>query len=46
MTKSSQDNNGIMISTISILFKHFYEYLTKKLKYRDLTCIISDLLTS
>ena len=34
MTKTSQDNNWIIIS------KHFYEYLIEKLKYRDKKYII------
>ena len=38
MTKTSQDNSGIL-NYINFL-KHFYEYLTEKLKYRDVTCII------
>ena len=33
MTKTSQDNN---LNYINFL-KHFYEYLTEKLKYRDVT---------
>ena len=42
MTKTCQDNNGIIISITYIGFlKHFYEYLTEKLKYRDVTCLIS-----
>ena len=36
MTKTSQDNNLNYIN----LLKHFYEYHTEKLKYRDMTCII------
>ena len=40
MTKTSQDNN---LNYIHFL-KHFYEYHTKKLKYRDVTCLISKLL--
>ena len=35
MTKTSQDNNQNSI----IFLMHFYEYLTEKLKYRDITCI-------
>ena len=36
MTKTSQDNN---LNYIHFL-KHFYEYHTEKLKYRDVTCLI------
>ena len=36
MTKTSQDNN---LNYINFL-KHFYEYHTEKLKYRDVTCLI------
>ena len=34
MTKTSQDDNLNYINCL----KHFYEYHTEKLKYRDLTC--------
>jgi hypothetical protein len=40
MTNTSQDNN---LNYIHFL-KHFYEYLTKKLKYRDLTFLILKIL--
>ena len=40
ITKTSQDNN---LNYINFL-KHFYEYLTEKLKYRDVTCLILKLL--
>ena len=36
MTKTSQDNNLNHIH----FFKHFYEYHTEKLNYRDVTCLI------
>ena len=36
MTKTSQDNN---LNYIHFL-KHFYEYHTEKVKYRDVTCLI------
>ena len=36
MTKTSQDNN---LNYIHFL-KHFYEYHTEKLKYRDIICLI------
>ena len=36
MTKTSQD---IKLNYV-ILLKHFYEYHTEKLKYRDVTCLI------
>ena len=36
MTKTSQNNN---LNYINFL-KHFYEYHTEKLKYRDETCLI------
>ena len=42
MTKTKQDKNHSYV----IFLKHFYEYLTEKLKYRDVTCIILKLLTS
>ena len=35
MTKTSQDNNPNYIN----LLKHFHEYHTEKLKYRDVTCL-------
>ena len=39
MTKTSLDNNGIIISIISIFFlKHFYQYLTEKLMSIYLQC--------
>ena len=34
MTKTSQDEKLNYIN----LLKHFYEYHTEKLKYRDVTC--------
>ena len=36
MTKTSKDNN---LNSTNFL-KHFYEYHTEKLKYRDITCLI------
>ena len=36
VTKTSQDNK---LNDINFL-KHFYEYHTEDLKYRDVTCII------
>ena len=36
MTKTSQDNNLNYID----LLKHFNEYHTEKLKYRDIICLI------
>jgi hypothetical protein len=38
MTKTSQDNN---LNYINFL-KHFYEYHTGKLKYRDVTSVVAD----
>ena len=40
MTKTSQNNN---LNYINFL-KNFYEYHTEKLKYRDRTCLILNLL--
>ena len=42
MTKASQDNN---LNSINFL-KHFYEYLTEKLKYRGVTPNLDFLFTS
>jgi hypothetical protein len=36
MTKTSQDNN---LNDINF-WEDFHEYLTEKLKYRDVTCLI------
>ena len=45
MTKTSQGNNGIITSIKSTLLKYFYEYITEKLKYQDVTRIILNLST-
>ena len=40
VTKTIQDNNLNYINSL----KHFYEYHTEKLKYRDITCLILKIL--